>query len=97
MAIETHCCISMKAHLDDGRGSVTYIPKFREYGILYRDAQSMQQIQFCPWCGASLPSSLRDQWFDELEKLGLEPEDQLPSDLTSDMWWRKESKEPGSN
>jgi hypothetical protein len=34
----------------------------------------IQTIEYCPWCGARLPSSLRDEYFERLEQLGLEPE-----------------------
>jgi hypothetical protein len=48
-------------------------------------------IEFCSWCGARLPPSLRDQYFNRLEALGLEPESaELPLDMRSDAWWRME-------
>lgn len=68
---------------------LSYAPKFREYGIRYNDGgTSLQLIRHCPWCGTQLPESLRDAWFDELERLGLEPEDELPDRLRDDRWWR---------
>ena len=84
----THCCQSMTDHLECGEIEIIYTPKFREYGVLYQDGRSSQLIKFCPWCGKELPSSLRNRWFDELDKLGLEPEDDLPLDLNSDAWWK---------
>lgn len=46
-------------------------------------------IDHCPWCGEKLPTSLRDEFFDRLEELGLEPNDlDVPLDLRSDAWWR---------
>jgi hypothetical protein len=67
---------------------VVYVPKFREYGLPYPDSESYQLINFCPWCGARLPASLRDEWFDRLSELGLEPEDPgVPAQMRTDEWW----------
>lgn len=70
--------------------AIIYVPKFREYGIHILDGgSSYMTINYCPWCGALLPSSLREQWFDRLEELGLEPDSEnLPVMLTTDGWWR---------
>ena len=67
---------------------VIHTPKFREYGIPVRDGgTSTVSIQFCPWCGADLPTSMRDAWFDELERLGIDPiEDEVPAKFQSQEW-----------
>lgn len=80
----------MQKHLDAGEVAIRYSPKFREYGIAILDGGSAtQDISYCPWCGAALPPSLRDSWFDTLEEMGLEPEDpQIPDELKDDRWWR---------
>jgi hypothetical protein len=80
----------MSAHLEAKELRLSYSPKFREYGIDYtkQAGGGLQVINFCPWCGSKLPSSLRDQWFEQLDRLGLEPEDQLPDKLQDDSWWR---------
>jgi len=45
-------------------------------------------INYCPWCGGALPLSLRDEWFEEIERLGLEPESPtLPWKYSTDEWW----------
>ncbi|WP_373282983.1 DUF6980 family protein [Nocardia otitidiscaviarum] len=46
-------------------------------------------FNYCPWCGAKLPDSLRDEWFDRIFDLGLEgPEDvRIPVDMRTDAWW----------
>lgn len=84
-----HCCQGMGDALAQ-EVAVVYIPEFREYGIRILDGgTSIQTIQFCPWCGARLPNSLRDAWFEELERLGLEPEsEELPDRLKTDEWWK---------
>lgn len=38
-------------------------------------------MDYCPFCGQRLPESLRDAWFDRLDELGLEPEDdEIPAE-----------------
>lgn len=74
--------------------AITYIGKFREYGILILDGGSaFQEITFCPWCGSKLPDSLRDRWFeivfDELELDGVD-DPKLPKYMLSDLWWRNQ-------
>ncbi|MGI8677337.1 MAG: histidine phosphatase family protein [Jatrophihabitans sp.] len=32
-------------------------------------------IEHCPFCGATLPPSLRDEWFEKVWAMGLEPDD----------------------
>ena len=83
-----HCCEEMRTHLEDGRLPIVYVPKFREYGIEYPDGSSIQLIRYCPWCGKTLPASVRQDWFEELDRLGLEPEDLLPNRMKTDEWWR---------
>lgn len=69
---------------------LVYVRKFREFGILYSDGgTSYQLVVFCPFCGEQLPDSLRDEWFDSLERLGVEPEDPaVPDAYAGDDWWR---------
>nr|WP_172449319.1 hypothetical protein [Bowmanella denitrificans] len=50
--------------------------------------QAVQSIKYCPFCATPLPEQLAEQWFEELEKLGLEPGDDLPEALRSDRWWK---------
>lgn len=84
----------MTAAMADPKVPISYLPKFREFGIQIDDGLVVQLIEFCPWCGHQLPTSLRDDYFDELERLGLEPESSdLPLDLRSDAWWRMSKPE----
>ncbi len=81
----------MQVHLEAGEVAVSYIPKFREYGIWILDGgTSKQDIHHCPWCGKKLPSSLRDEWFDKLDELGFEEPDDpgVPDAMRSEAWWR---------
>lgn len=44
---------------------------------------AIQEIYYCPFCGAKLPGSVRDAFFDELEALDLEIEDPaLPDEFS---------------
>ena len=88
---EVHCCDQMRDRLADGETAIRYWPKFREYGIPVLDGgDSVITIRFCPWCGVRLPESLRMEWFDRLERLGLEPDDPaVPAAMQTAEWWRQ--------
>lgn len=96
-----HCCEQMKRQIEFSCTEhasafdcpdclVTYTEKFDEYGLIIHDGgTSFLLIQFCPWCGARLPESRRDEWFERIESLGLEPDDErIPEELKSGAWWR---------
>ena len=89
-----YCCDMMADSIDGEDKIIEYIPKFREYGIPIHDGGTSKiQIHFCPWCGKHLPASLRDTWFKEIRKLGIEnPWDdarRIPKKFRSDTWWRE--------
>jgi hypothetical protein len=67
---------------------VWYDPRFAEYGMIIHDGgASYIVLGFCPWCGRRLPPSYREQWFEELERRGIDPhEDDLPSAFEDDTW-----------
>ncbi|KOT56774.1 MULTISPECIES: DUF6980 family protein [Streptomyces] len=94
-----HCCEMMQSQVDwscDEHSSafdcpdalVLFIPKYREYGLIVHDGGSAKVgIGFCPWCGKRLPESQRDNWFDELESRGIDPdEDEIPAEFQDDRW-----------
>ena len=71
-----HCCERMQLHLTDGEGAaILHDTKFNEYGIPVLDGfgrsagSSYITLDFCPWCGAKLPPSKRDEYFDRLEAI----------------------------
>ena len=70
---------------------VLHIPKFDEYVISPRGSTGDDiTITHCPWCGITLPESRRDEWFDKLESLGIDPwEEDIPEEYQSDKWHRK--------
>lgn len=80
--------------LDREECGITYSPSFREFGLLVRPrSQVQQQLRFCPFTGKALPESLRDRFFDEIEKLGLidglADIERAPAEFQSEEWWIK--------
>lgn len=71
---------------------IDYYGKFREYSIVYsNEAYGYQLMEFCPFCGARLPPSLRIEWYDRVETLGLDPRSPgIPPSLRDDRWWRED-------
>lgn len=84
-----HCCSAMENAVTDPTIPVDFIRKYREYGVRVLDGGSSHlRITFCPWCGQRLPESLRDAWFDGLERLGIDPYgDEVPIEYTDDRWY----------
>lgn len=78
----------MDQHRQNNWGSVRYDSRLDEYWI---DAGSARQcLCYCPWCGEKLPPSKRNEWFDAVEALGLDPwqDDGVPEEFRSDAWWK---------
>ena len=89
-----HCCEEMSAHLTANELYLSYSSKFREYGIHYREGLGggRQVIRDCPWCGEALPPPMRDAWFDEMDRLGINPDGEVPSQYLSDDWWKNRER-----
>jgi hypothetical protein len=71
---------------------IMYVKKFNEYNLKIMDGgNSSVKIDFCPWCGEELPESKRDEWFDELEKLGIHDpwNEPIPDKYQTDEWYKK--------
>jgi hypothetical protein len=88
----------MDEFLEDERIPLEYSPIFNEYYIPLKKSKIKQGILYCPWCDSKLPVSLRDQYFEILEKEhGIDAWDindigtntQIPSEFKSDEWWKK--------
>ena len=98
-----HCCDLMDLFIKDLRVSIMYSPVYREYYILMLEGgkkrgkmQAVQGIDYCPWCSKKLPKSLRDKWFEILEKQynlddpdRKEQEKLIPQEFKTDEWWKK--------
>lgn len=100
----THCCEDMRRDAEQvcdqhpDRADcpdclIQYSPRFREYGLIVHDGGSSYIIiRFCPWCGTQFPASLRDRWFEEMERLGIDPgEGEVPEEFLSAAWWSTSS------
>lgn len=86
-----HCCVIMSVHCAASSDTaLVYNTRFREYGIRILDGgTSLMHLKYCPWCGTQLPASLRNDWFDELERRGLSyPENEIPLDMQDSTWWQ---------
>ena len=82
---------------NDVRCPISYIPWTREYGIrrlpvdrmMETQPIRMRKIDFCPFCGTKLPSSLKAEWQRRIAEAGYDPNDEnLPGDFLSDRWWK---------
>ncbi|WP_066884248.1 DUF6980 family protein [Carbonactinospora thermoautotrophica] len=90
------CCDRMRYAVEADDLPVSYNPKLREYGIdRTGDSGIVSQIEYCPWCGKKLPKDLRDEWFERVRQLGLDPwevldhPEKFPEDLLTDRWWKE--------
>jgi hypothetical protein len=86
-------CDEMIFHIKDPVLPLNYDYRFDEYSIS-RTGSSVQLLRFCPFCGGCLPESRRDQFFDELEEVGVEfdlgdDESKLPERFRGPYWWKK--------
>jgi len=69
--------------------AIIYDARFDEYSIGPRGGGGdYVLISFCPFCGVVLPKSKRDRYFDELERLRLDIDDDLPEAYLDDSWWK---------
>jgi hypothetical protein len=88
------CCVKMNYHIQENK-VIHYVPPFREY-VLPISKNLTQLITNCPWCGAILPESLREEYFETLNtELNIDPdiltlcEYNLPKEFKTDEWWKK--------
>ena len=98
---DSYCCEAMRREVESSCAQhpscsdcpdalVGYSAKFREYGLIaHAGGTCVVGISFCPWCGARLPDLLRDEWFSELERLGIDPwSGEVPDRFQSAAWWQ---------
>lgn len=77
-----HCCDAMteqanqtypgakSALLGSTDKRIYWSSLFDEYGLICQPSAEVLVISHCPFCGFQLPSSLRAEWFEKLEKMG---------------------------
>ena len=85
------CCERLRDFAADPDIPIVFVDKFREFGIsVLNGGTGYILIEYCPWCGKKLPSSLREKWVAKIRKLGLEPGDaRIPEELLDDRWYRE--------
>jgi hypothetical protein len=94
MIMADNGCGHMDAHGQNDWGSIRYDARFDEYSIPAGEGVS-QCLFYCPWCGEKLPQSKRDEWFEALETLGLDPlQDVVPVQFQSGAWREEPSAKP---
>jgi hypothetical protein len=92
-----NCCAEMEKFVSEKEIHISYCPKTRVYGIAYKAGTGggIQLINFCPWCGKSLPKKLTDEYYDIIhDDLKLDIFDKnykrkMPSEFKTDEWWKK--------
>lgn len=90
-----HCCLTMDAELKNKGTILHYSLRFREYGVKIPKSTGCMLMDYCMFCGKKLPFSVRDEWYDILEKeYGLESPDEedkkkVPKEFWNDEWWKK--------
>lgn len=85
----TFCCERMRYAVENPEIPIVYTPKFREPGVRVLDGgTSTIELLFFPRFGQKLPDSLRDQWFEELERLGIDPiNTDVPAEFSDERWY----------
>ena len=93
MSDTVFCCRRMERAVELPESPVTYDSRFREFAIrLLDEGPSYLQLIYCPWSGDKLPESLRERWFDELERRGIDPwGDAVPEKFSDDRWYTESS------
>ncbi len=89
MSLPWECCQLMRHALSESSIPIIPVSRFREIGIRIEDGgTSYLVMEFCPWCAKQLPKSLRDAWFDEMEKRGLDPYgNDIPEEFLDERWY----------
>lgn len=68
---------------------IEYDEIFDEYSIIIHDGgNSSIGIDYCPWCGAKLPGSMKSEWFEKLYNMNIDPNDdnKIPNEFKSKKW-----------
>ncbi len=83
------CCGDLARALADDAVPIEYHPRHRSFAIVVLGTSAVDSVSIWPFCGRALPPDLGHLWFEELDRLGLEPEEvPADSDLRSNRWWR---------
>jgi hypothetical protein len=87
--------VELFALVDMSDVPIVYIGKYREFGVHVLNGEGntyqgiYQKLEYCPMIGKKLPASLRDEWFEKIWQLNLEPDDpDIPVELQNEDWWK---------
>jgi hypothetical protein len=99
------CCHQLEALIEDPDVPASFNPKLREWSLKWLNVERSDEglavsdwrsvntafgIDFCPFCGHQFPPSLRSEFFDILEGLGVDPwHDQLADEFQTKRWWKE--------
>lgn len=82
------CCADMEEAVKDNEFPIYYSSAYQEFGLKLSCGYEYLILEYCNWCGAQLPNSRRDEWFESLEKQGIDPwENDVPINYLSSSWW----------
>lgn len=83
-------CNQLEFMINEIEYPLIYLSKTRTVGLLVLDGGSSYIVlDYCPFCGQKLLSSLSDIWFDHLDELDMDLRDVEPgSEWSNDRWWR---------
>ncbi|MEH6473404.1 MAG: hypothetical protein V7752_19415, partial [Halopseudomonas sp.] len=82
------CCEDMAEALKDHEHPLYYSGAYQEFGLLLSSEFEHSVLNYCLWCGSKLPDSRRDEWFDKLEVMGIDPwEHDIPIHFLNSSWW----------
>lgn len=103
--MKRHCCEMMTSNANycDQRPDpydcpdslIAYNGRFDEYGLIVHDGgHSRVRIEYCPWCGAYLPSKFAS-WLYRLERLGFDDpfQQDIPAEYGTGAWYAKSDAE----
>lgn len=82
-------CPGLTEALGDPDVPICYDSRFRSVFCQYlQGGQAVLELSVCPFCGVAFPPSLRDEWFERIEELGLDPSSSdLPIEFQTGQWW----------
>lgn len=73
---------------DNREAARLYIAVFDEYGVEIPGHGQLVADVNCPRCGAKLPASKREAYFDRLEELEAETDgEEVPAEMQDASWW----------
>jgi hypothetical protein len=91
------CCQWIDIYLQYKEYPIYYNQIFREYYLGFPNNNNIILLDYCPWCNAKLPKSLRDEFFNILEEeYNIETDIgecfgriDLPEEFKTDKWWKE--------